>query len=531
MLEQRTVILRFRDLVTKSGDTIFLHQEIAVREGSVWWGWWHKHGETVPDDAFRLLATRAKGEAGLPLFLFDSGRLKAYKSLCRDLVWDPLHKSFPTPNNGLTPSYYESAEYLAWFSLTTFEEIPGTEFQQYSYYREGDFFKEKSSRFEPFYEKKVYGLEELKQQDRTIWFVRPFRESDASHRIELLDGAQIRPSDFPAEYIQEPSDTLLWTSDLHFGHHGFPVVSNAHEADLAQALELALRDHGIASWGGHIISGDLTWKASATEFDQVDAFIRKLMRTTTNPRHQAIVPCPGNHDLKFSKSPQKKDIRIHDQVTSPAARAAYAGFYEKLFFKQPNSYLSCGRKFLLGGCIPVEIVALNSSYIQQKEGWYQGHGFIGDDQLRHAAEEMGWVAGASPRPFRILVLHHHLMPVTYRNTPLGGYPYSVVLDAEAVVEWLVNHGVDLVLHGHMHRSFTARVSRPLDRNKLDGPWHTFHVAGLSSTGVAPDHADEENSFACIAFGERNVRIDWYSIHPKEKSKHIRTLTITRGAGS
>jgi len=525
-----TVILRFRDLTTGLGETIADHQHIAKTKGSVWWGWWHKYGEAIPDAAFRTLAKRAKTKAGLPVFLFDSGSLKTYRCLCRDLKWDPLHQKITTPDKNLTPAYYDQKPCLAWFSIVSFKEVSEQAIQKYSYERVDAFFSENISRYQSFYGKRVYNFDELKQQERTIWFVRPFREGDRSHRIELLDGAHTNPADFPVEYLQTPSATLIWTSDLHFGQQAFPANSSSHESDLAKAIENALEDQKIDRFGGHIISGDLTWKAGEDEFAQVSTFIHRLMGTPVG-RNQAILLCPGNHDLVFSDTPENKGARIHDSIIPASARAAYAAFYEKLFYKQPNQFLSSGRKFLMAGCVPVEIVALNSSYLEQKKGWFQGHGFVGDDQLRHAASEMGWVGGGAPRPFRILVLHHHLMPVTFRSQPMGGYSYSVVLDAEAVVEWVVKYGVDLVLHGHMHRSFVARVSRPLDKEKLDGPWHTFHVAGLSSTGVSSKHADEKNSFACVTFGTQQVFIDWYSIHPVKNAKHIRKLTIERGAGS
>jgi hypothetical protein len=94
-----------------------------------------------------------------------------------------------------------------------------------------------------------------------------------------------------------------------------------------------------------------------------------------------------------------------------------------------------------------------------------------------------------------------------------------VLDAEAVVQWIVEHRVDLVLHGHMHKAFVARVERPVkgdpDPSK---PWHAFHVAGLSSTGVDKKHADDDNAFALLTFSDKEVVINWYTLDPKKKSK-------------
>src|SRR5262245_2739513 len=86
--ELSTVILRFRDLVTERGQTIVRHRDIASHDGYVWWGWWHKRDETIPDDAFRNLVGKAKND-GLEIYLLDSGQELLYKAICTEIRWDP----------------------------------------------------------------------------------------------------------------------------------------------------------------------------------------------------------------------------------------------------------------------------------------------------------------------------------------------------------------------------------------------------------------------------------------------------------
>jgi hypothetical protein len=51
-----SIILRFRDLSTPAGTTtIDEHKKIISERGYVWWGWWHKQGETVPEQAYRTV--------------------------------------------------------------------------------------------------------------------------------------------------------------------------------------------------------------------------------------------------------------------------------------------------------------------------------------------------------------------------------------------------------------------------------------------------------------------------------------------
>ena len=213
------------------------------------------------------------------------------------------------------------------------------------------------------------------------------------------------------------------------------------------------------------------------------------------------------------------------------ARSAYTDFYRELFFKAPNAFLTSGRKFLLGNAFAVEIACLNSSLLEQHKGLFQGHGFLGDAQLDNVASEMGWEPGIQgPHALRIVVVHHHLMPVTFREDPKTGQVYSVVLDAEALARWIVRHRVKLVLHGHMHQPFMARVERPVETDKPDGDWHRFHVVGLGSTGVGKDHLGEvgKNTFGLLGFEADHLALKVFTIDPVNPAQLLWSLRIPYG---
>lgn len=121
MDELVTIILRFRDLVTDRGQTIVRHQRICDEHGYVWWGWWHKGGETIPDDAFRELRVKAT-KGGLRVYLVDSGQEFLYKAICGDIKWDPMRTEIESPDVTKTPEYYNAQHYLAWFRLSDIHE-------------------------------------------------------------------------------------------------------------------------------------------------------------------------------------------------------------------------------------------------------------------------------------------------------------------------------------------------------------------------------------------------------------------------
>jgi hypothetical protein len=534
MSEFSTVILRFRDLNIDPGITIREHTAIASGDrGYVWWGWWNKSGETIPDDAFRKLALQAR-EKSFCLYLFDSGPGLVFQAICSDISWDTTHSPVLSPEPSATPAYYAGRRCLSWFKLNSITQCAAEELQKFSYVRVDNFFTSSPSRFGPFYGKRIFDVEELRQQDRTIWFVRPVQEADPRHQISLLDAHLLTPTDFPLEYATEQSCNVLWVSDLHFSlddHHAFPLERTASQADLSSALTAAASKHGFDDLAAVIVSGDITWRADPTEFAHARRFFNRMIHWPSKLDPYRIALCPGNHDIAFSPTPADKTIRVADDIASERARGPFEDFYRDLFHKRPNQYLSSARRLLVGGGVPVEIVCLNSSYLEQRKEWFQGMGFVGAQQLEDAASSLGWRPAVKqdvnlPRPFRIVVLHHHLLPVTYRDIPKGGAVYSVTLDAEALTHWLVEHRVDLVLHGHMHQAFCARVARPLDGKPGPGTrWHEFHVVGMGSTGVCQKERSGPNVFGMLRFYRNQLTLSVLTVTPNVQTEKLWSLDI------
>ena len=79
-----TIILRFRDLVTEEKGTIRRHQNIISKKDYVWWGWWKKGNEKVPQEEFSLLSVKAKSNP-FELYLLDSGQNLVYQATCEGI--------------------------------------------------------------------------------------------------------------------------------------------------------------------------------------------------------------------------------------------------------------------------------------------------------------------------------------------------------------------------------------------------------------------------------------------------------------
>jgi 3',5'-cyclic AMP phosphodiesterase CpdA len=83
-----------------------------------------------------------------------------------------------------------------------------------------------------------------------------------------------------------PTVTLFHCSDLHFGHPAVPAQYEAMEA------LIAARKYDVVA-----ISGDLTQRARAGEFQRARAFIRHAEVWSK------VLCIPGNHDVQWWKAP------------------------------------------------------------------------------------------------------------------------------------------------------------------------------------------------------------------------------------
>jgi 3',5'-cyclic AMP phosphodiesterase CpdA len=506
-----SIILRFRDLSTPAGTTtIEQHKRIIAERGYVWWGWWHKQGETVPENAFRdILEKISQSSKPYQIYLFDTGKYKLQRAWLSDIRWDPRLSTIPTSERDATPNYYGDSHYLTWFKMENIEDavLPPTELQRWSYVQIDEFFETKKSVFDAFYNKQVASFTELRNQDRTVWFIRPKRDEDGMHEIHVYDRSKTAPSNFSEQVVQLHTQTLLWVSDPHFStdNHDFPQhPAGVSRKNLSEAIRHDLEHEGITTVGALLISGDLTWRGTREEFEWATKFIHDITSWAKLTASQVLI-CPGNHDLAFSNEPWKKGIPA-TQI-GEAAVAEYKRFYEELYEVKPTEYLACGRRFWMPDGAMVDIASLNSSVLQQVAGAFQGHGFVGAPQLTETADAMRWSRDRSRvKAYRICMLHHHVVPILHREHPEIGTAASVVYDAGALMRWLVENEVDLVLHGHMHLPSIVKESRALDYPKQEN-WHEITIAALGSSGVTAGHRpNQSNSYGLMKFTREGIHL-------------------------
>jgi 3',5'-cyclic AMP phosphodiesterase CpdA len=515
MSDFSSIILRFRDLATTPGTTILEHQKII--DGSkkfVWWGWWGKPGETVPDDEFRAAIALIDQKGPLDIFLFDSGTNELHRTKLVEIEWDNKRRNLiGTPDADATPGYYAKRPCYGWFKLTHIETAsePESDLKNWSYAQ-----TDGKSAFQVFDNKLISSSAELRSQDRTLWFIRPRRDADAVHEVRMYDQGGA-PANYPASIVQARTNKLLWISDPHFSekNHDFPHDTGESLSSLSDAIRHDLEYKKITGIGGMLISGDFTWEVTRDEFRWAAKFIDDV-RSWSGLTPREILICPGNHDFAYTTASQPAGTRAVDVTL--AASAEYRKIYSDLFSVTPNASMSCGRHFWLPDGQMVDIVSLNSSLLQQGET-FRGQGFIGKTQLEEAAAEMKWSRNPTgARAYRICMIHHHVVPIIYREHPEYGYAASVVHDAGALIRWLADHEVDLVLHGHMHLPSVVKHSSSPDYPALKS-WHEVTIAALGSSGVIAKHRpDAANSYGLIEFNRDGVKITVRSIIANESSR-------------
>lgn len=277
--------MRFRDLSTPPGTTLAEHQKIISSNSFVWWGWWNKQGETVPEAAFREIHKMIQQHGPLDVFLFDTGQNRLHRAKLAQIEWDTQLRLIVAPDRKATPDYYGDSQYFAWFKLTEIESgnLPESELKKWSYVQIDELFETKKSVYETFYDKQVSSFGELRSQDRTIWFIRPLEATDALHEVRVYDQSKAAPRNYSDEIVKAHSNNLLWISDPHFStdNHDFPRDPGQSKLNLSEAIRQDLAKQGITSIGGLLISGDLTWKATREEFQWAAKFIDDIKSWST----------------------------------------------------------------------------------------------------------------------------------------------------------------------------------------------------------------------------------------------------------
>ena len=204
--------------------------------------------------------------------------------------------------------------------------------------------------------------------------------------------------------------TILHVSDLHFGKPAVPEQIEAIEALIDQG-----RYDVVA------ISGDVSQRARAGEFQRARAFIRQVERVSRT------IVVPGNHDVKWWRSP----------LGLGQTDAIYEGY---------RTYISDELEPVLR--VPtVTLVGLNSAQgvMPHTLTWNpRDVGVMGGLSRSQIARAREAFAASPPDDARVIVMHHN--PVKGQLSQRHG-----LANTKRALGAFAQLGVDLVLCGHDHQ--------------------------------------------------------------------------------
>ncbi|MGD8340218.1 MAG: metallophosphoesterase [Gammaproteobacteria bacterium] len=247
---------------------------------------------------------------------------------------------------------------------------------------------------------------------------------------------------------------ILHISDLHFGR---PYLPEAGEA--LQRIAPSLEADAI------VVSGDITQRAKAREFEAARHFLDRLPAVP-------MLAVPGNHDVPL--------YRVAERFVRPH------GLYREIITPDLNPILELDEVVLVGldSTSPFRCIT---------------NGRVHRDQLERCEEIF---AEIPPGVVRIVVAHHHFAP---------GPDYlhdRTMPKARRAIDTFVNQGVEMILGGHLHRSYIG--------NSLDFfPGHhrdrgiIIVQCGTTTSTRGRGRERDENTFNVIDVGSRTLSVIHY----------------------
>ncbi len=223
---------------------------------------------------------------------------------------------------------------------------------------------------------------------------------------------------------------------------------------------------------GIVISGDLTQRAKADQFQKAREFIDKL------PSVPRLV-IPGNHDVPL--------YRVKERITDPL------GHYRKYISSELDSHLE------MEG---VKLVGLDSTSPHRNIS----NGRLDPKQLQFARDAFAEIPADR---WRIVVAHHHFAPAHDR------WKDRIMSKASRAIETFVDLDVDMILGGHLHRAY---IGNSLDFYSGDHRERGIIIVqcGTTTSRRGRGREKEKNSFNLLEFNTEQVKITHYIYFSEEE---------------
>lgn len=509
-------VFRYRNLIA---DTLAEHRVVIDREGACWWGWWKRPSEDARTDVWTSLSGTIATEGRVTIGLFDSGLGRLFLARANRVV-EPEVGDFgeleavrpPTDESRLIPAYYRDSIFSrGWLKL---EEIRDTSrrVEDLSFASPPSLEGFTSAQLASWVDKRVTDAAELRAMDTTIWHLRPAAAHDRRERVVAARPHLHEPAD--PEPVSSGNPWLLHITDPHFAVNphrsehlwrldsedgGNPTLVNQI------ALSLSKADRKV---GAVVVTGDLTYMASAAEFDEARTSLLKLVTGELGLGMQHLVVVPGNHDIAWTKG-DKYEPGAEVGLAPAEATRAYRKFFKSLYSYEANPDLSMARRFVFPGGNVIDVAGVNSSSLEQGKHFLSGMGRVQEHALEHLAQTLQWQGKSYA--LRVLALHHHLSLIEDLEPERGyGYGFGIAVDAPRILRMSARNGAHLILHGHKHRSFVGRtgVYELPDKTRSEWELGELNILGGGTAGSS-DTDTGDCHFNLLRLSEGEVTLEIY----------------------
>lgn len=459
-MDSPRIALRFRDAIPGI-DTISEHRAIIAREGATWWGWWKKHFEPNYADFLDELGL-AQGRA----ILLDRASRQAFVARFLRV----LRCGQGEPDETRIPPYYRefADQVAAWFLITEIQDIE---------YRE-----------------------------------------DIGHRLgettllvlDTAEGLQTTAKSRLDWVSANDRDVVLHLSDLHFGaDYAFlapgirPSIGDPRQS-LTKCVVEDLKRIGLDnSVGAILITGDFTTKGDWSDSTQQQILEElSLLAQAVGVTQEHIVAVPGNHDIVRYPPGMSLDLTqaTVDKQTSYKHERDFRLFLEQLTGRRWNEPLNRMVLYRLKD-IDLQVCILNSCTIVATQ-WTE-YGYVGPAGI-DALQALEDISISRPT-FRLMALHHHLVPINRVDAP-NEQGVSLTLDAVEILDVADRCGVQLAVHGHQH---LPRIMQYRNFPLSGGIAHSgMFIVCVGSAGAieARRPGAERNSYSAFRFQPNGVRL-------------------------
>ena len=329
------------------------------------------------------------------------------------------------------------------------------------------------------------------QIERTIWALRTQIQEKTQQMVRGVQSYFSRPTN--------PTDAplrVLHISDLH-------IESRTDIRTLVQPLLADLRGKdgglGLDRLDYLVVSGDLTSCAAPAEFELARQLISSVIGAFDLTAQRCII-VPGNHDLDWGEPvydwrskrvastaallagtyiEQQSVVLVRNESSYPARFRSFSDNFYHPLVQQPYPVVSHEQGIV--STFPedrIQFITLNSSW--EIDEFFRDRASINasalarcllkaDDSLQTIGDQTG--LGTGEPVLRVGVWHH----------PVTG---SKCMPDDGFLDLLVQNGVILCLHGHLHEHVAERIG-------YRHPTRRLHIIGAGSFG-APAYARPES---------------------------------------